>query len=69
MARGLYIAVSTHEAIDYLIAIICYSCSQRNQNVEILSKKPQLKLGLNALLWLKVGKDGKADEITMNVGK
>jgi len=55
MAKGRHIAVTTHEAIDYLIAIVSHACTQRGQDVEIVTKKPHLQNGLSALLWL----DGK----------
>ena len=46
MAKGRHIFVELNQSIDSLIAIIAYVCTQRDQNVEIITNKPYLKNGI-----------------------
>jgi hypothetical protein len=57
MARGKHILVQNHLSTDCLIAIISYVCTQRDQNVEIISKRLALKTGIEELLWCKTKKE------------
>jgi hypothetical protein len=51
MARGRHILVKSHLSTDCLVAILSYACTQRDQNVEILTNRPALKSGIEELLW------------------
>ena len=53
MARGKHIFVGTSDSIGFIIAIISYVCTQRDQIIEIDSKKEALKSGIKELLDLK----------------
>lgn len=53
MAKGKHILVNVCQSIDLMLAIISYACSQRDQEIEIISKKEALKLGIRELLDLK----------------
>lgn len=46
MARGRHILVENHHSTEYLTAILAYVCTQRDQNVEIVTKRPTLKAGI-----------------------
>lgn len=46
MAKCRHILVELNQSIDSLVAIIAYICTQRDQNVEILTNKPYLKKGI-----------------------
>lgn len=54
MARGRHILVQNHLSTDCLVAILSYVCTQRDQNVEIVTNRPALKTGIEDLLWCHI---------------
>jgi hypothetical protein len=39
--------------VDSLASILCYACTQRNQDVLLCTNKPSLRSGINAILHLQ----------------
>jgi hypothetical protein len=53
MIKGRHLFVPSHETVELMIAIIAYVCSQRDQSVNVVSKRPGLKNALDQLIEMK----------------
>lgn len=53
MIKGAHLLVPSHETVELMIAIIAYVCSQRDQEIVVLTKRLTFKKALDQLIDLK----------------